>query len=142
MVRGAYFIAVLLRTQRTYISVVQARIFRHSIYTESFLPLGACEFVCSLQPALKALAYTPHIPVSRDKSSVSRGLVTPACACQFTASEVPLCKQNIPPGKCFFLLQTDTLLCNSLPALSKRAAVSLTDVSNNEGLVLCPIYCR
>ena len=33
----------MLRTQRTYISAVQARTFRHSIiYAESFLPLGAC----------------------------------------------------------------------------------------------------
>ena len=74
----------------------------------------------------------------------ARGLlfVTPACACQFTALEVvncPLCMQSIPGVNAFF---SDTLLYNSLPALSKRAAVYLTDVSNNEGLVLYPIYCR
>ena len=59
--------------------------------------------VCA-QPALiprKARAYTPHIPVSRDKSSASQDAwpVTPACACQFTASEVVNCPLCMHPGK-------------------------------------------
>ena len=49
-----------------------------------------------------------------------------------------VCK--VSPGVNAFF--SNTLLYNSLPALSKRGAVYLTDVSNNEGLVLYPIYCR